>query len=233
MTPLDNPVWHALFGPHAHLALAEGAARRYDPEVARFCGLPDDPTRADWTDLARLLGPAPAGFFAVAPLALPTDWTVNAVSESVQMVATRPIGAADPALVTLGADDAPMMLDLVRRTEPGPFLARTHELGTYLGVRTDGRLVAMAGERMRFPGHTEISAVCTDPDHRNRGLARRLVRAVAAGIEARGETPMLHARATNAPAIALYESLDFELRTRFDVIIARPPEIPATARRPA
>jgi len=233
VTPLDNPVWSSLTGPHARFARTEGRARRYDPEVALFSGLPDDPAPDDWDALARLLAGAPAVFFAVTPLTVPPSWSVRAAHESVQMVATRTIGESDPDLVALGATDAPEMLDLVRRTEPGPFVARTHELGTYLGVRIDGRLVALAGERMHPPGFTEISAVCTDPEYRNRGLARRLVRAVAAEIEARGETPMLHARATNTTAIALYESLGFGLRTRYDVIIAAPDGIPDRERPPA
>jgi predicted GNAT family acetyltransferase len=104
------------------------------------------------------------------------------------------------------------MLDLVARTEPGPFRKRTIELGTYLGIRRDGRLIAMAGERLHPPGWTEISAVCTDPGYRGHGLATRLVRAVAAGIRARGETPFLHAAADNTYAIRMYERLGFTLR---------------------
>jgi predicted GNAT family acetyltransferase len=108
----------------------------------------------------------------------------------------------------------PEILDLVARTEPGPYLPRTVEMGTYLGIRHDGRLVALAGERLHPPGWTEISAVCTDPDHRGRGLATRLVRAVAAGIRERGDHPFLHAAATNTTAIRLYESIGFTLRAR-------------------
>jgi predicted GNAT family acetyltransferase len=104
------------------------------------------------------------------------------------------------------------MLDLVSRTKPGPFLPRTIELGTYLGIRDGGVLVAMAGERLHPPGWTEISAVCTDDGYRGRGLATRLVKAVAAGIRRRGETPFLHAAGTNTNAIRLYESLGFALR---------------------
>jgi predicted GNAT family acetyltransferase len=109
------------------------------------------------------------------------------------------------------------MLALAKLTEPGPFLARTHTMGTFIGLRIGGRLAAMAGERCRFPGYTEVSGVCTHPDFRGRGLARRLSAAVAAGIEARGEQPFLHAWKTNRPAIALYESLGFEIRTEVNV----------------
>ena len=119
--------------------------------------------------------------------------------------------------MVLGPADVPEMLALVERTRPGPFLPRTIEMGTYLGIRRDGELVAMAGERLHPPGWTEISAVCTDERFRGHGLATRLVLAVAAGIRERGETPLLHAAATNVHAIRLYESLGFARRrhTRF------------------
>ena len=115
------------------------------------------------------------------------------------------------------------MLDLVARTEPGPFAPRTIELGTYLGIRRDGALVAMAGERLRVPGLTEISAVCTDPGHRGQGLASRLIRAVAAGIRRRGETPFLHVAGSNINAIRLYESTGFKVRTAITFAAVRTP----------
>jgi predicted GNAT family acetyltransferase len=119
------------------------------------------------------------------------------------------------------------MLDLVGRTKPGPFLPRTVELGTYLGIRRDGALVAMAGERLHPPGWTEISAICTDEAFRGQGLATRLVHAVAAGIRERGETPFLHASADNTNAIRLYESLGFRLRRSATFLAARvPAEVP-------
>ena len=128
------------------------------------------------------------------------------------MVGEELIGEVDPAAVRLGAADVPEMTDLVRRTEPGPFLPRTVELGDYWGVRHDGALVAMAGERMRVDGWTEISAVCTDPAYRGQGLASRLIRTVAAGIRDRGEVPFLHAVVQNVSAIRLYESMGFTTR---------------------
>ena len=114
------------------------------------------------------------------------------------------------------------MLALAKLTEPGPFLSRTYAMGNFIGVRISGRLAAMAGERFRMPGYTEVSGVCTHPDFRGRGLARMLSALVAAGIEARGDVAFLHAWTSNAAAISLYESLGFELRTEVEVaIIAR------------
>ena len=134
--------------------------------------------------------------------------------DGVQLVDDGLAAAPDPEAVRLGPADVPEMLDLVERTRPGPFLPRTVELGTYLGIRRNGALIAMAGERLHPPGWTEISAVCTDPDFRGEGLATRLILAVAHGIRERGETPFLHTAASNTNAIRLYESLGFRLRRR-------------------
>jgi ribosomal protein S18 acetylase RimI-like enzyme len=141
----------------------------------------------------------------------------------VQLVDTALRAEPDPEAESLGSADLAEMLDLVRRTEPGPFEPRTVELGGYLGIRRDGRLVAMAGQRMRPTGWTEISAVCTDRAVRGQGLAGRLVRAVAAGVRDRGETPFLHAAADNIGAIRLYESIGFTLRGETAFTVLRSP----------
>ena len=126
--------------------------------------------------------------------------------------------------VSLGELDVPDMLALVAVARPGPFSSRTVEFGGYVGVRRAGRLVAMAGERMRPPGYAEVSAVATDPDHRRQGLAELLIRQVVAGIVARGEVPFLHAAGDNANAIRLYRSLGFIVRRTvgFSVVEAPP-----------
>jgi ribosomal protein S18 acetylase RimI-like enzyme len=130
--------------------------------------------------------------------------------------------AVDPEAVLLGRADVPEILGLVARTHPGPFLPRTVELGTYLGIRRHGELVAMAGERLHPDGWTEISAVCTDEAWRGHGFATRLTRAVGAAIRTRGDIPFLHAVATN-PAIKLYEQLGFEHRRAIVFAAARVP----------
>ncbi len=128
----------------------------------------------------------------------------------VEPAARRCVEPAAPGFVELSAADVPEMLDLARRTRPGPFAPRTIELGRYLGVRRSGRLAAMAGERMRPPGHTEISSVCTDPGFRGQGLAALLVTALATAVRARGETPFLHVAEFNTGAIRVYERLGFQ-----------------------
>jgi ribosomal protein S18 acetylase RimI-like enzyme len=222
--PLDEPVRAALDGPHAHLAVRHGSAVRYHPDVGPFLAPPRDP--AEWDDAAALAGPD--GFLVVrtqVPLDPPSGWEVLRDLPGVQLVLDDDVPtSADPDLDVLGTADVDAMLDLVGRTEPGPFGRRTHELGTYLGVHDEhAGLVAMAGERLRVPGATEISAVCTDPAARGRGLATRLVLAVAAGIRARGELPYLHAAASNTTAIRLYEQLGFRLRTTPSFVAVRAP----------
>ncbi len=208
---LDRPVPASLAGAHARFARRLGRAVRYDPEVAPFVALDDPADPRAWRDVAELLGPGER--LLVQGLSdWPPEWAAVFSAEGVQMVGhgVRPL--SDPEAVVLGPADVPEILELIARTEPGPFLPRTVELGSYLGIRRDGVLVAMAGERLRPPGWTEISAVCTLPEYRGQGLAGRLIRAVAAGIAARGETPLLHALASNTNAVRLYRGLGFELR---------------------
>ncbi|MFF1692416.1 GNAT family N-acetyltransferase [Streptomyces sp. NPDC058257] len=221
--PLDNPAYAALNGPHARFAERRGRVVRYQSDVSPWLGLPDAPEAGDWADLAALAGPGVEVPLPGVRVAVPEGWEVTFDMKGVQLVDDGVAAAPDPQAVLLGADDVPEMLDLVARTQPGPFLPRTVELGTYLGIRRGGALVAMAGERLRPPGWTEISAVCTDPAHRGEGLATRLILAVADGIRARGETPFLHTSARNTDAIRLYESLGFRLRRRTRFLAARVP----------
>ncbi|MGW3264808.1 GNAT family N-acetyltransferase [Streptomyces sp. NPDC001056] len=221
---LDNPALASLAGPHARFAERHGRVLRYPLDVSPWLALPDEPEARDWADLAALAGPG-----VEVPLngycgEVPEDWEITFHMGGVQLVDDGLAAAPDAEAVRLGPADVPEMLDLVGRTRPGPFLPRTVELGTYLGIRRGGALVAMAGERLRPPGWTEISAVCTDPAFRGQGLAGRLILAVAHGIRERGETPFLHTSARNTNAIRLYESLGFRLRRTTSFLTARVPE---------
>ncbi|MFE2752733.1 GNAT family N-acetyltransferase [Actinosynnema sp. NPDC059335] len=226
-SPLDNPVWASLTGPHAHFAQRHGQVLRYPPDVSAFTALPDRPDERVWSDLAALAGPG-STVPITSPHTPPAGWEVERF-HAVQLVDEGLRVAEDAEAVRLGPADVPEMLALVERTRPGPFLPRTVEMGVYLGIRRDGALVAMAGERLHPPGWTEISAVCTDEAHRGQGLATRLVRAVAAGIRARGEQPMMHATASNTTAIRLYESLGFRIRKHVDIVVLRIPADVAAA----
>ncbi|MDS1114908.1 GNAT family N-acetyltransferase [Gordonia westfalica] len=221
-SPLDNPARAALTGPHARFAECVGTALRYHPDVCPMAALPDDPTPDDWSDAARLVGPGGALFIPVVADTPPSGWETTMHLPGVQMIDAAVSSKPDDAAVRLTGADVPEMTELIRRTRPGPFRPRTIEMGTYLGIRRGGRLIAMGGERLSLPGYTEISAVCTDPDHRGEGLASRLVLALVHGIRERGATPILHADATNINAIRLYEQLGFEVRKEvlFQVVTA-------------
>jgi ribosomal protein S18 acetylase RimI-like enzyme len=232
-TVLDNAAWASLSGPHARFA--EGfppdgsapVALRYPAEVSPFTAISDPADEAVWPALHRLAGHGQTIMLSGGPdLAghLPAGWEIGEAGRGVQLVATDALvsGPAGEA-VRLTTADVPEMIDLVERTKPGPFRRRTIELGTYLGIRRGGALVAMAGERLHPPGWTEISAVCTDPAHRGQGLASQLVRALAHGIRERGEVPLMHASAGNVTAIRLYESLGFSLRTYRSFFALRTP----------
>jgi len=221
--PLDNSVLSSLTGAHARFAERYGNVLRYPVDVSPFLAMPEEPDETDWADAADLVGPGNLLALAGIRVPPPAGWEVLMIGEGVQMTGDRLTVAPDPEAVPLGHADVPDMLDLTARTKPGPFLPRTYELGTYLGIRRQGTLVAMAGERLHPEGWTEISAVCTDEAWRGQGLGSRLIRAVGAGIRARGEIPFLHAVATN-PAIALYEQLGFRLRRPTVFSAAKVPE---------
>jgi ribosomal protein S18 acetylase RimI-like enzyme len=219
---LDNVVWHAIDGPQRALAERVGSAGRFHTDVSPFAALADATSAEAWDDLARLVGPGKAAILFAPDLEAPTGWTREHAIPCLQMVAEHVKDRGDTdGFVDLHPSDAPEMLQLVAETQPGPFGARTIEMGRYLGVRYEGRLVAMAGERLRLPGFTEVSAVCTAADHRGRGLARRLVLAVIDNIRSAGNEAILHVASDNAPAIALYRALGFTVRRDSEAVIFR------------
>jgi len=222
--PLDNIVWHALTGPHAHLAIGRGKARHYPRDIAPFSAI-EESTASAYGDLARDLPPnGEARLFRLSDEALPAGWEKVDAFPAIQMTARHAIGNVEPsrAVSTLSAADTRMMLELVAAAKPGPFGQRTPELGTYLGIRENGHLLAMAGERMRAPGYVELSSICTHPDARGRGLAADLMLRLMRTVLERGEVPVLHVRHENTAAIRLYRRLGFEVRREFWVLTRKP-----------
>ena len=234
MHPLDNPAWVALQGPQRHVAETGDLAARYLPEVSPFGAFPEPPGPEHWRAMADLVGPGGIVILTGHTGTPPEGWGVEYDGEGVQM--TGEVLVAGPAEVAalrsdrwvlpLGEADAADMVELVELARPGPFSPRTWELGGYVGVRVDGELVAMAGQRFRPTGWCEISAVATHPDHRRQGLGEWLVRAVAVGIAARGEEPMLHTAVDNTDAIRLYEAMGFTRRKLVRFVAARAPGDP-------
>jgi ribosomal protein S18 acetylase RimI-like enzyme len=231
MDPLDNPVWEALQGPQRSVAESGELAGRYVPEVSLFGAFPEPPTPRHWDAMAELVGPGGEVFLTGYTGTPPDGWHTDYEGTGLQMtgdalVATpAEVAALRPELdvVPLGGPEAPDMIDLIDLVRPGPFSPRTWELGGYVGIYRDDRLVAIAGQRFRPPGWCEISAVATHPDHRRQGLGEHLVRAVAAGIVARGEGPVLHVAEENTGAIRLYEAMGFVHRARVRFMGVRAP----------
>ncbi len=211
--PLDRPVWSALTNRQQALALGTTLAVRVRPEIGLFAAARDD-SPASMTALAALI--PPGGMVGTVetdpPPALPGTAVVRSAT-CWQMLAES-VAPGEPTFVveTLTAADAPAMLAIATLTEPGPFFAETYRFGGFVGVRQHGRIVAMAGQRLSMPGFTEVSGVCTHPDHRGHGYAAGLIGIVARRILAVGDVPFLHAYAANRAATALYERLGFALR---------------------
>jgi predicted GNAT family acetyltransferase len=219
-SPLDQPVWSALTTRQSHFAVGNSLAVRFAADVSPFAAARDDSPEC----LAALGELVPAhGTMIVMQVWTPQPGiVVEKTALVVRMVAADAITTEDAsAIQPLTEADAPEMLALATLTEPGPFLARTHRLGSFWGIKENGRLVAMAGERLRPPGFTEVSGVCTHPDARGRGYARILSSFVARQIVARSETPFLHAYATNTNAIRLYEALGFAVHRHVTVAMLR------------
>jgi ribosomal protein S18 acetylase RimI-like enzyme len=227
---LDNPVWHALSGPQQSLGTSTGLAAKFQSSICPFAGFPGDPGPSHWTDMATLLEPGGTTVLLNLPgESVPPEWTVLRVVGAIQMLGgglgqdlREPEQSIE--LLALGESDVADMLALVGEARPGPFLPRTIAFGGYLGIRVNGDLIAMAGQRLGPPGFTEISAVATRSDHRRQGHGERLVRAVAVAIMGRGQLPFLHVSNENVQAIRLYESMGFTRRrsTTFTFVQAPP-----------
>jgi len=214
---LENVIWQALTTRQAHFAESCDVARRFIREVTSLCAFPH-PNEEGYDALACLAGPeGTAAVFLNDPYEPRPGWEYIAGAGLTQMICENGHSASVPLrfgveILQLGTKDSPDMLELTMLTKPGPFGTRTHELGYYVGIRDKGKLVAMAGERMKVPGHTEVSAVCTHPDHLGKGYAGTLMLEVMRGIRDRGEIPFLHVRSENTRAISLYERLGFSKR---------------------
>ena len=215
--PLDRPIWTALTTRQAALAQVAGGVRRFHPAYGGFAASAEGST-ASLTALAALVPVDGLVFLqhsdAIAP---PPGFVSVDAFRTLQMVADSLTPAAGRAVEELTPADGPEMLALATLTRPGPFAEKTHEVGRFVGIRQNGRLIAMAGERMKPGTFTEVSGVCTHPDHRGHGHAAHLTRDIASGILRRGEIPFLHVVADNHSAISVYQRIGFV--TRWDPML--------------
>ncbi|WP_027574236.1 GNAT family N-acetyltransferase [Bradyrhizobium sp. WSM1743] len=215
---LDRPIWSALTTSQKHLAEGGPQALRYPVDMTPFADTVDM-SAASFAALGDLMSPSQvAALFTLEPVDVPAGFKVVLADTGEQMIgspADSPL--RDAEIVTLAAADVPAMMALTELTKPGPFALRTHELGTFLGIRVGNELVAMTGERMKPGRFVEMTAVCVHPDYRGRGYAQALLAAVARRIEARGEIPFLHVFSNNTSAIALYQRQGMKIRRRLYV----------------
>lgn len=225
MNPLDNIIWKALSTRQAHFSENFGTARRFIHQVGPLAAF-EQCGDEGYESLANLVNnSATVGVFLNDAYEPRPGWEFVAGAPLLQMIcengAKTPHKNRHPKIETLGNKDSPDMIELTALTKPGPFGPRTHELGYYVGLRDGVKLVAMAGERLKVLGYTEVSAVCTHPDHLGKGYASLLMSEVMRAIRERGETPFLHVRAHNTRAIAVYARLGFRIRWQGHVAILR------------
>jgi len=214
---LDNPIWHSLLGPLHRFGESHGDTRWFPSSVAPFIAVPTADTRPDLDAAAARGWRDPAYFFGVIPHTLPVGWHFASTSNVLQLLPPSDPpedlrADAGEEIRELGEADRPAMLALTRIAFPAFFRERTAELGQYLGIFQEGRLIAMAGERMALAGWQEISGVCTHPDFAGRGSARRLMRALLARHRRRGVASFLHVSEENHHARRLYQSMGYILR---------------------
>ena len=219
---LKRPTWSALTTRHASFALGNGLARRYPPDISPMSAV-REVSEGSLQDLAGLLPPGDiVGVFSAEPVGSTRDLSVIIHKFVDQMVYEASEGTPTASEVDeLTPADVPEMMHLAELTKPGPFAVRTIALGSYIGIRDGGQFVAMAGERLRFDGFTEISGVCSHPDHRGRGYPSLLVSTLMRQILDRGDTPFLHVFNDNTRAIALYRKLGFAKRRSFTVTVLK------------
>lgn len=208
--PLSNPAWFALGDLQSRFNIGDDVLRYFPEEVSPFVGLPN----WDEAERAKMSAELPGGrlfFIMLEPkVIIPDEFQIKVTMPLYQMVCETPVPVAmDEVIRPLTESDVPQMLSLTSLTRPGPFAKRTIEFGNYVGIFEGEKLIAMGGERLQVPGYTEVSAICTHPDHQGRQLATKILSHVSEGIKARGEIPFLHTKTDNTPALRVYEKLGY------------------------
>ena len=221
ITLLDNPAWEALSSRQKHFNCGSDTLKYFPPEVAPFIAMKN----WDENDLQGLVKNIPTGrpfsFIAAKKKILPPEFRIIFTTPLYQMYCPvlKSFTKAGVAIRSLNTNDVPQMLTLTAKTKPGPFYERTIEFGNYIGIFNGDELIAMAGERLKANGYTEVSAICTSPDHLGKGYASYLLSKASERIITEGNVPFLHVRADNDRAIEVYKKMGFEIRTKIDFAI--------------
>ena len=218
MLPLDTPIWTALTTKQAQIAHSNALARRFPPEMTLLGALAANTAMA-FDSLAQLIGRDPVTLYFTSPPQIPAGWDVVRAVELHQMVQEEPAASQEQVqqheIVELTPADVPEMSVVYTATRPGRTLCpRIQKLGQFLGIREEGKLVAMGGLRLHLPGYREITTVATVPDHEGCGYATAIVRALIGRIRSRGDRPFLTVGTSNARAIEIYRRLGFKERAR-------------------
>jgi predicted GNAT family acetyltransferase len=220
---LDNPIWHALSTAHTRFSEGDDLAKRYLTDIGPLSGMKDQSPEA-YSSLIQLLAPNDiAVLFLTEPPSPPNGLRLLQCFPMYQMICLTPptVPQPDIAIETLTVADVPEMRKLAEATEPGPFRQRTIELGGYKGIRVDGRLASMTGQRCGLNDFIEVSAVCTWPEFRGRGYAKALVSNVANSVFQQNKTPILGVREDNVNAIRVYEKVGFKIRRTLHVSVLK------------
>lgn len=213
---LDNPAWHALNSKHKEFAIGTAQAKRYSPDIVSFIGFETSPDPLD------PFMKAGESFFIIGDLPpLPAHWEMQHNLVCLQMVCEQPVALDKDAPVIEELSDSQEMYELVTKVQPGYYLPGTHRMGNYFGIRQEGKLVAMAGERMRLDGLTELSAIVTLPEFTGRKYARHLITHLVNRNLAAGTIPFLHVSQSNERAIGLYEHLGFVTRRKISFYLIK------------
>jgi ribosomal protein S18 acetylase RimI-like enzyme len=212
---LDNPAWSALTTEQASFARGSDTAKRYDPAVLPFVGFPSPVGAGAPAELDPFIMPGEA-FYIIGELPpLPANWKLELELACAQLLAPEfllCLPQPKENIIRLGEEDKEEMYRLINGIQPGYYQPDTRQLGDYFGIRQDGKLVAMVGERMRLTGYSELSAICTHPDYTGRGYSQQLISYLCRRLVAAGITPFLHVSLANQRALRLYIHLGFRHR---------------------
>jgi ribosomal protein S18 acetylase RimI-like enzyme len=208
---LHNPVYNALCSGDARLSHGTDKVKYYDEAVSPFAGFPQEYDKG-FDDLYNLLPPGRNILYATPQLITePQGWRFLVEIKGLQFVLPDTVKTPGYSItpVPLNNSHVEEMMKLADLTKPGPFGPKTIEFGYYHGIFDNGKLVAMTGQRLHVHQYTELSAVCTHPDHLGKGYAGALMLHQIEIIRSQGKIPFLHVREDNSRAIALYERLGF------------------------